>query len=302
MIKDIQNLLEMKSVTNVYKLLLGILFFTGTANEVSAQLAPLGAQYFNNEYLANPALAGIANGLNLNVAYRQQWSMVPGAPQLQNLSADYGFTKVGLGLNIVSDRAGLQRQTRVVGSYAYHLPLNESNCLHFGASFGFMNQRLEASDIYGDQDDVLVGQYNGRETYVDGDFGVAYTSGDLNIQAALPNLKSFFKNDNVEIADVATFYTAVSYKIRISEGGDGLGIEPKAAFRGIKGFDNIWDAGAQLTLADEQVMLTGLYHSTESATFGLGMNYKKKYLISGMYTTQTSALTGYSNGSFELNL
>jgi type IX secretion system PorP/SprF family membrane protein len=273
-----------------------------TVKQSKAQLNPLGSQYFNNQYLANPAMAGIGEGLNLNMAYRQQWSRVPGSPQLQNFTADYGFNKVGLGISVLNDKAGLQRQTRVVGTYAYHLPLSESQTLHFGVSFGFMNQRLEGNDISGDQDDILVGQYNARDTYIDGDFGLAYTSGGLNIQAALPNLKSFFKKDDIKVADVATFYSAISYKIKLTEGTEGIGIEPKAALRGVKGLDNMWDAGAQLTLADEQIMLSGLYHSTESATFGLGMNYKKKYLISGMYTTQTSALTGYGNGTFELSL
>ncbi|WP_152969698.1 type IX secretion system membrane protein PorP/SprF, partial [Pedobacter sp. Hv1] len=40
----------------------------------------------------------------------------------------------------------------------------------------------------------------------------------------------------------------------------------------------------------------------QSATFGLGLDIKKRYLVSGMYTTQTSELSGYTNGSFELNL
>jgi hypothetical protein len=74
------------------------------------------------------------------------------------------------------------------------------------------------------------------------------------------------------------------------------------AYRGVKGFDNIWDAGVQMGIADKQVYLLAMYHSTENATFGLGMDYKKKYLISGSYTTQTSALSTYTNGSFELNL
>lgn len=61
-------------------------------------------------------------------------------------------------------------------------------------------------------------------------------------------------------------------------------------------------AGMQLAIAQQQVQLTGLYHSTGSATFGVGMNYKRKYLISGLYTTQTSQLSSYTNGIFELNL
>jgi len=270
--------------------------------EARAQLNPLGAQYFNNPYLGNPAMAGLEKGMEVNVAYRQQWSKMPGGPELQNLTAGYGFKKVGLGLNLVNDKAGLQRQTRVVGTYAYHLDLNETNALHFGVSFGFMNQRLETSDINGSTDDVLVGQYNGRKTYLDGDFGAAYTSGGLNIQAAIPNLKTFFKKDNIKLADVATFYAAVGYKIPLSPGQLGMEVEPKVAYRGVQGFDNIWDAGAELSFADQQVLLSGLYHSTQSGTVGIGLNLQRKYLISGLYTTQTSALNGYSNGNFELNL
>ncbi|WEK19642.1 MAG: PorP/SprF family type IX secretion system membrane protein [Candidatus Pedobacter colombiensis] len=286
----------------IYKTAL-LLAFSATIGSVKAQLNPLSAQYFTNQYLINPAFAGAGQGLKLNGAYRKLWSNVPGSPLTQNLTADYGFNKVGLGLSVNNESAGLQRQTRVVGTYAYHLPLNsEGQQLHFGVSLGFMTQRLENADIYGNPNDPSVGQYNDRKTYLDGDFGVAYTSGKLNVQAAIPNLKSVLKKDVIQLADVATFYTAASYQINISEGAEGMDLEPKVAYRGVKGFDNIWDAGTQLSIANKQVMLLAMYHSTKNTTFGLGMDYKKKYLISGTYTTQTSALSSYTNGSFELNL
>lgn len=287
----------------IYKTLVLITISVISTTSVKAQLNPLSSQYYTNQYLINPAFAGAGEGLKLNGAYRKLWSNVPGSPLTQNLTADYGFNKVGLGLTVNNESAGLQRQTRVVGSYAYHLKLNDNNHqLHFGVSLGFMSQRLENADIYGNPNDPTVGQYNDRKTYLDGDFGVAYTSDKLNIQAAIPNLKSVLKKDVIKLADVATFYTAVSYKIGISEGPEGMDVEPKVAYRGVKGFDNIWDAGAQMGIANKQVFLLAMYHSTENATFGLGMDYKKKYLISGTYTTQTSALSRYTNGSFELNL
>jgi type IX secretion system PorP/SprF family membrane protein len=280
-----------------------ILLLTGLGSSIKAQLNPLSAQYYTNQYLINPAFAGAGEGIKLNGAYRKLWSNVPGSPLTQSLTADYGFGKVGIGLSVNNESAGLQRQTRVVGSYAYHLQLNEdSQRLHFGVSLGFMNQRLENADIYGNPNDPMIGQYNDRRTYLDGDFGIAYTSDKLNIQASVPNLKSVLKKDVIKLADVATFYTAASYKIGINEGAEGMDVEPKVAYRGVKGFDNIWDAGAQLSIANKQVLLLGMYHSTKNATFGLGMDYKKKYLISGTYTTQTSALSNYTNGSFELNL
>ncbi|MBB2148915.1 PorP/SprF family type IX secretion system membrane protein [Pedobacter gandavensis] len=285
-----------------YKAIL-ICAFVAMGSSVKAQLNPLSAQYFTNQYLINPAFAGADQGLKINGAYRKLWSNVPGSPLTQNLTADYGFSKVGIGLTVNNESAGLQKQTRVVGSYAYHLQLNDNNHqLHFGVSMGIMSQRLENSDLYGNPNDPGVGQYNDRKNYLDGDFGIAYTSDKLNIQAAIPNLKSVLKKDVIKLADVATFYSALSYKLNISEGMEGVDLEPKVVYRGVKGFDNIWDAGAQMSIANKQVFLLAMYHSTENATFGLGMDYKKKYLISGTYTTQTSALSSYTNGSFELNL
>jgi type IX secretion system PorP/SprF family membrane protein len=286
----------------LYKLLMLLAVWIPAAS-VHAQLNPLSSQYYTNRYVINPAFAGAGNGLRINGAYRKLWDNVPGAPVTQNLTADYGFGKVGIGLNMSNESAGLQRQTRIVGSYAYHLPLNANNQqLHFGLSVGFMNQRLENSDIYGNPNDPMVGLYNDRKTYLDGDFGIAYTSDKLSIEGSLPNLKSFFKKDVIKLADVATFYTAISYKITLSEGMEGIALEPKVAYRGVKGFDNIFDLSAQAWIANKQVFLMGVYHSSENATFGIGVDFKRKYLISGMYTTQTSALSAYTNGSFELNL
>lgn len=286
----------------LYKLLMLLAVWIPAAS-VHAQLNPLSSQYYTNRYVINPAFAGANNGLRINGAYRKLWDNVPGAPVTQNLTADYGFDKVGIGLNMSNESAGLQRQTRIVGSYAYHLPLNANNQqLHFGLSVGFMNQRLENADIYGNPNDPMVGLYNDRKTYLDGDFGIAYTSDKLSIEGSLPNLKSFFKKDVIKLADVATFYTAISYKITLSEGMEGIALEPKVAYRGVKGFDNIFDLSAQAWIANKQVFLMGVYHSSENATFGIGVDFKRKYLISGMYTTQTSALSAYTNGSFELNL
>ena len=290
---------------SIYKIALSLVVLTAGIEKASAQLDPLAAQYYSNQYLVNPAFAGATGeGLKLNAAYRKLWTNIQGSPLTQNITADYGFNnKVGVGLNVNNESAGLLKQTRVVASYAYHLPLSSGGQqLHFGISAGVLSQRLDMGDLYGNPNDVLVGNYNGRKTYLDGDFGVAYTSTGFNLQASIPNLKSFFKKDEIKQADIATFYTAASYLISLSEGINGVDLEPKVAFRGVKGYDNIWDAGTQLTFADKQLLFLGMYHSNKSATFGLGMDFRKKYLISGMYTTQTSALSGYTNGSFELNL
>ena len=271
--------------------------------EASAQLNPMGSLYFQNRYLGNPAMAGTEKGLDLNLGFRQQWSNIPGSPAIQTLTADYGLNdKVGLGLNIYNDKSGLFSRTRSVASFAYHLPLDgEEQHLSFGLSLGFMNERIMLENMDGDPNDIVASNFNDRDTYVDGDFGIAYSGERFTFQAALPNMKSYFKKDiNTSSVDRSTFYSAASYKLSLSEGVGGFGLEPMVAFRGVKGMDNIIDAGANLTY-DEKLNLFGMYHSSKSATIGIGMKYLS-FGINGMYTTATSALRNYANGNFEVSL
>ncbi|WP_423147936.1 PorP/SprF family type IX secretion system membrane protein [Rubrolithibacter danxiaensis] len=291
---------------SIIKLLLPIFLLLFIKQESRAQLNPLGGIYFQNQYQANPAMAGLEDRLNLNLSMRQQWNSIPGAPKTQSITADYGFSnKVGLGLNIYNDQAGLQKQTRIMGTYAYHLPVgSDSQQLSFGVSFGFMNDRLNTEDMKGDTSpDVIVGRYNQRETFFDGDFGIAYTGKRLTIQGALPNMKSIFSKDqNNSVADRSIFYSAISYKIVNEESLNGFIVEPKICYRGVKGYDNIADIGTYLGFAGNALNLMAMYHTTQSATFGAGINYKKTLAIMGMYNTETAALSGYTNGTFEINL
>jgi type IX secretion system PorP/SprF family membrane protein len=288
-----------RKMKKIYSIIICTLISLGVQN-VKAQLNPLGAQYYSNEYLINPAFAGKQGGLRLNAAYRKLWSGIPGAPLTQNITADYGFNKVGVGVNVNNESAGLLRQTRVVGSYAYHLSIDSGRKqLHFGISLGMMNQRVESSDISGDRNDLSIGDYNGQRTYIDGDFGIAYTSDHLSIQAAIPNLNDFFNRSNAGVADLVAFYSAISYHLNFKSG---IELEPKIAYRGIRNYDNMVDAGAQLAFSDRKFLVMAMYHSNESATLGLGLDFMHKYLVYGMYTSQTSALNSYANGSFELNL
>lgn len=288
---------------NRYIKLFGIVCFCACLSfTAQAQLNPSGAQYYVNEYIANPAMAGKVKGFKINGSYRALWNNIPGAPVSQHLTGDYGFEKVGVGVNLYNESAGLTRQLRAVGTYAYGIPISEESILRFGISLGIMSQRLDQAQVVGNTVDPQIGSYNARKTYFDGDFGAAYNYENFVLQAAVPNLKSFFRRDVIKLADETTFYSAVSYRFVFGEGMQTFVAEPKFAFRGIRGLNNLWDLGVQASIADQEIFFTGLYHSTQSATLGFGMDLNKKYLISALYTTQTSDLGSYTNGSFELNL
>jgi type IX secretion system PorP/SprF family membrane protein len=277
-----------------------LLFLTST--KIKAQLNPLSSQYFLNQYQVNPAYAGLENGLIVNLNYRKQWSNIPGSPSTQAITGAYQINKVGLGINFYNEVAGSLQRTKAVATYAYHLPLNGDNQkLNFGASIGISNERVDYSAINGDITDQSLATFNNKGSLFDGDFGIAYTSNRLNIEATIPNIRSFIKQEDENNVDRSRFYAAASYKINTGTGINTLEIEPKIAFRGIKGYKNIIDAGANLNFTNK-LFIMGMYHSTKSASFGAGINYKSSLAIMGFYTTETSALQGSANGTFEISL
>jgi type IX secretion system PorP/SprF family membrane protein len=284
-------------------ILIPVLFLA--ANVAKAQLNPLSGIYFQNQYLANPAMAGKEKGLILNMGFKKQWSSMPGTPQTQAFTAEYGSDKkIALGLNIQTEEAGLIKRSRVMGTYSYVLPLDDDNRkLRLGLSMGLMHDRLMTENIDGETNDVTVSRFNDRGAYLDGDFGVAYTSDKLTIQGAIPNLKGFLGRDDVNgAADRSLFFTAVSYMFYFPETVDGLWVEPRLGYRSVQGFNNVIDAGADFTVSNGAAHVMVIYHSSQSATFGLGAFVKSFGVITGNYTTSTAAIGGYTSGNFELSL
>ncbi|ANF53291.1 hypothetical protein A0O34_21970 (plasmid) [Chryseobacterium glaciei] len=66
-----------------------------------AQLNPMGSTYFQNQYLANPAMAGIQQDWKVNVGYKVQWTAIEGAPTMQAVTADYEQSERKLGSALI---------------------------------------------------------------------------------------------------------------------------------------------------------------------------------------------------------
>lgn len=282
-----------------------------SAMHANAQLTNIQSAFFQNQYLVNPAMAGIEQGLNLNMNYHQQWISTPGSPRLTTFTADYSSgNKVGLGLNIYNDKAGLINRTRVMGTYAYHLTLNDKgDKLNFGGSIGINDAYIDESSIIGDPNDLAIPEFNKHGLYADGDIGVAYTSTKFNAQIAIPNLKRlFFKSavDNVDV-EASNFYAALSYKLQLSNDFNYsvFTVEPKMVFRSITGFNNIVDLGFNLyrnTFEDNyQLNVLGIYHTDNSVTLGAGINMHN-FGVLFSYSYNTGSLSSYANNTFELGI
>ena len=278
------------------------LFVLLASNSVLAQLRPANAIYYFNEFLMNPSMAGKERVAKAALGYRQQLSSFSGSPQTQFLTVDYGFDKrSGIGLNVYSDKAGLLRETKIAFTYAYHLPLSKNDRLSFGLSGSIMNDRLSNGALKGDLDDPDVIDVDNRKAHIDSDFGMTYTVKKVTVQAVFPNMFATINKDRVDEVDYLLFFSAISYKLQTN-----LGIvEPKLAFRGIKGFKNVVDLGANLALKStsaSNLNFLAIYHSSKSATVGMGLLFNEKYSFNTSYTIGTSQLNSYAVGDLEIGL
>ncbi|MCO4294060.1 PorP/SprF family type IX secretion system membrane protein [Solitalea sp. MAHUQ-68] len=283
----------------IYSLMI-IVLSLGTILPTMAQMSSMPGQYFFNQYQANAALAGADSSLSMAMSYSKQNTGLPGAPVNAFISVD-GFLgkRVGLGLNILNQKAGLFNQTRVALSYAYHLPVAEGKRLSFGLSAAVGNGNIYLDEAIGDQDDGSLTDYNARSIYWDFDFGLAYVANGLTVQAVVPSFRNHLIKDSYQTADRPSFFSSASYKFNLGEQVNS--IEPKLCYTQFKDYPNVWDFGFDMRFA-KTVNLQALYHTTNNYSLGMGVDVLSRFKVLAMYTSQAGELKKYSDGGLSLNL
>ena len=128
----------MKIKLNIIKSL-GILLMVIAGLNVNGQQDPMYTQYMFNTQTINPAYAGTWESLSFMVLGRNQWSGLTGSPKTYTFSmqAPLKNEKVALGLNLISDKVGLEKRFYMIADYSYLVPLNETVNLRMGLKGGF---------------------------------------------------------------------------------------------------------------------------------------------------------------------
>ncbi|MFZ6012204.1 MAG: type IX secretion system membrane protein PorP/SprF [Bacteroidota bacterium] len=293
----------MKSIyRKIVNACLAIVSLASYHHEGMAQVNPLGSIYYQNQYLANPAMSGLGDEWVINLGYRKQWASFPGAPSTQYISGDYRFAdKAAGGLIIFNEKAGLLQSTRIMGTYSYHLPIGEDQTLDVGLSAGMLSEKIDTEALSGDIGDPGVARFNNQGIKLNGDFGVAYRDKKITLQGVLPNIMTFFDEEQKEIVDRSLFFVAASYKFQLTE-ADGVSFEPKVCFRGVKGADHIIDAGARVGFLKDKFSLFGMYHSSKNITIGAGLTVKDMLIITGLYSSPSSSMGNKVNGNLEAGI
>ena len=135
---------------------------------VNAQQVPQFSQYLRNQYLVNPAAAGVYDFVDVTVGGRMQWLGFADAPKtsylyissplsrtsrarynpgirissgpVRNPEIRTGKFKHTLGGQVLADQYGAFRQLRAAVTYAIHVPLSRNYNLSFGTNLGLSNR------------------------------------------------------------------------------------------------------------------------------------------------------------------
>lgn len=90
---------------------------------VYAQQDAMYTQFFTNKIVVNPAYAGAREAFSAVALQRYQWAGIEGAPRSTTVSLHGPFEKynTGLGLSLIYDQLGIQRNYALKLAYSYHI-------------------------------------------------------------------------------------------------------------------------------------------------------------------------------------
>jgi type IX secretion system PorP/SprF family membrane protein len=221
------------------------------------QIDPLYAQYLNNPLSLNPAYTGFTKDLNASITYRKQWAGFDGSPETVNASVHSSVfdNKMGVGLMIIQDKIGVNKNTEVQATYAYKLDLDEKQ-LSFGLQAGLLSYANDYSQL--NPQDPNAPEFASNQVYTKPSFGAGLMlSSDrfligLSVPRMLKNTADFGTGET-QLYQQHYYFTG-AYVFMLSER---LRLKPSMLVKGVSGAPISIDYNVSLNI-DERYT-AGLY-------------------------------------------
>lgn len=302
----------------------------------AAQQKPQFTQYILNNYIVNPALAGIENYIDVKASHRQQWKGLDGSPETNYLSLHFPLGKKnekttatsfnmtgtgmyvhnyredyaasephhGLGFIFMDDKAGQLKQISGSLTYAYHMGLSSRINIALGIGIGFLKTGLNATtlDPENDDDPALVAAQSGK---IAPDLNIGFWMYDYNyfigasVQQLLPQKTTIHGNDNfTNRKTVPHYFATAGYKFWLT---DNISLIPSLMAKMAQPAPLSVDFNAKLAFKDK-FWVGGSYRSAKVYSGILGFNISSLLHISYAYDFTRSQLNTVSDGTQEIML
>ncbi|MFT6501589.1 MAG: type IX secretion system PorP/SprF family membrane protein [Crocinitomicaceae bacterium] len=313
----------------------------GLTSVAFGQQLPQYSQYNRNQFMVNPAAAGIYDFTDITIGGRYQWAGFENAPMTAYVygsavlskdksrynpslrtsscpvwapKANTGKVKHALGGQLISDQYGAFRKISFAGTYAIHLPVTKKHNLSFGTRVGLSN-----STFLPDRATVLTSMpgYNGPSTndpeyddfvanqsslnFLDIGAGFYFYSEDLYIGVSAADLTT----DLVKFGTGSANFDPRMH-FNFSAGyriplNRTISLMPSALVKVMPRAPIAIEASVQLEF-DERFWVSTSYRHTDAVVLGLGGVISNKFKLGYSFDLSLSKFNQYTLGGHELIL
>ena len=292
------------------KALLIISVFIIGCTFASAQQRAVYSNFLLNDFYYNPAVAGSKEINQANITYRNQWVGFDGAPSLilGNFNGSLkNQGKIGYGVSLISETAGITQNTGVYLNYAHHFILSDKLKLGLGIQPGFMQYRVKLYDAQlADQgDEVLTGSVYSASA-VDVSSGFHLYSKKFFLMGSMHHMLSRDIQFTSYNSNLEFHYTAIGgFNIHLNADPKKkkmpIEIQPSFLVRYVRPLPMQYSVMLKTTFNDKY--WAGLiYRSDDAVGVSLGMQIGSRFKVGYGYDYTLSGLSSYQAGSHEIML
>lgn len=270
------------------------------------QQDPMYTQYIFNLQTINPAYVGSWQTVGITALAREQWVGLQGHPTTQtfSLQSPLRSENVGVGLNVMLDKVGLEKRLSVSFDYSYLILLSDITKLRFGLKGGFTNysNNLTAYSQYPDnQSDPLYQQNIENKFMPNFGFGIYLSSEKYYLSLSLPKIVqgNYQLNTNNSItttSEMRHLYFAGGMVFTLT---DNIKFKPNFMTQTVAGAPFLYDLSANFLFA-EKFWVGGMYRSGDAIGVIAQWILNKNLRFGYAYDFTTTDLQNFHNGIHEV--
>lgn len=303
----------------------------------SAQQLPHYTQYVLNNFIINPAVAGIENYTDVKISHRHQWVGIDGAPVTTYLTIHGPLKKdaydretatgfhasgenprgkaywqtyekadphAGIGFTVLNDRAGPLNRFAAFGTYSYHIGISSQTSIAAGISAGVQNTSLNAGKLFFDVpvDPAVAGSGYLNRLSADMNAGLWLYSANyfagLSAQNIIPS-KLKFSSDTVKVANGRLVpHMFLTAGYRFFVNDD-ITFLPSTLLKYVASTPVSFDINAKFQYQDLLWVAASMRYNDSWAAM-VGLNISNTVNVGYSYDITTSRLNTVSKGSHEI--
>jgi len=268
-----------------------------------AQQLPHYTQYMFNDFVINPAVAGVHDYYQIRTNHRFQWVGLVDPPMTNSISfyGPHPRLDMGYGGYIYNDVTGPTSRTGLTGSYAYNIAVTPSIRLSMGISASIMQFRVDGTQLDPkDVSDISILESVSNSYLPDAGVGLYLYSESFYVGLSAAQLL----NNNLKIFDNKNGLNRLKTHInligayRFELDTDWI-LEPSVMVKGTAPKELNVDATVK-TEWKKTLWLAVSYRHKDAVGILLGYSYDEMFFFGYAYDIGISTLRKYNTGTHEI--